>query len=232
MKRLAALGLLLFGLLGAGCASRRTAVHAPAPEARATDGVIHVVQHGQTLWRIARTYGVPIEEIARANDLSDPRVLATGQKLLIPGATEVLEVPPAASTHSPAPPPTPLVRGGWAWPLDGPLSSRFGTRRPHGRHQGIDITAPVGTAVRAARDGTVAFAGRRGLYGRLVVLEHAGGFSSWYAHNRSLTVHRGQKVVRGQVIARSGQSGNATGPHLHFEIRRRGRPIDPRLLLP
>ncbi|MDQ7007658.1 MAG: LysM peptidoglycan-binding domain-containing M23 family metallopeptidase [Acidobacteriota bacterium] len=221
---------LAAGLVATGCGTHRMAARAPVVEAPTPRGVIHVVRRGQTLWRIARTYGVPLEDIARANHLDDPRRLAAGQKLLIPGATRVLEVPPAQPA-SPAEP-GPLVKDGWSWPLDGPLSSRFGVRRAHGRHQGIDITAPAGTAVRAARSGRVTFAGRRGRYGRLVVIEHAGGFSSWYAHNQSLAVHRGQEVERGQVIARSGQSGNATGPHLHFEIRRRGRPIDPSLLLP
>jgi len=237
-------GLLLLAL--AGCAGRplpQQSTPAPSPppqdEAEAR-GVRHLVQPGQTLWRIARVYGVPLEEIAAANGIEDPTRLNVGQRLLIPGARRVLDVPPApqplAGVTGPSPPPrTPPPKagaGGWGWPLDGPLSSSFGARRRHGRHHGIDISAPPGTPVHASRAGRVTFAGDRGAYGRLVVISHPGGFSSWYGHNSSLRVRVGEQVRKGQVIARSGRTGNASGPHLHFEIRRQGRALDPLTLLP
>ncbi len=113
------------------------------------------------------------------------------------------------------------------WPVDAPLSSGFG-RRDARPHQGIDLSVPEGTPVRAACDGVVAYASDqlRG-YGRMVVLEHLNGLSTVYAHNRSLLVQPGSLIHAGQVIAESGQTGRASGPHVHFEVRDRGNPIDP-----
>jgi murein DD-endopeptidase MepM/ murein hydrolase activator NlpD len=117
----------------------------------------------------------------------------------------------------------------------GRLSSGYGWRGPSlggggsVRHEGIDITAPKGTPIRAAADGTVKSITTRGDYGRLVVLSHAGGFETVYAHlahtTKSLAI--GAPVRQGDVIGYVGATGNATGPHLHFEVRRDGTPIDP-----
>lgn len=115
----------------------------------------------------------------------------------------------------------------WTWPIGGPVASRYGARGHDGWHAGIDVTAPIGTVVRAARAGTVSFAGRQGRYGRLVVIDHGDGTTSWYAHLARDVVHEGERVRQGEVIGRSGRSGNATGPHLHFEIRYDGTPVDP-----
>jgi murein DD-endopeptidase MepM/ murein hydrolase activator NlpD len=122
--------------------------------------------------------------------------------------------------------------GQLAWPVDGPLSSAFG-RRDGQPHDGIDVAVPEGTVVRAACDGRVAYAGDklRG-YGRLVILAHAGGLATVYAHNSRLQVKEGDAVLRGQEIARSGQTGRATAPHVHFEVRRDNRPEDPLKYLP
>ena len=107
------------------------------------------------------------------------------------------------------------------WPVDGTLSSPFGARegRNH-EHEGIDVAVAEDTPVRAACDGVVAYAGSglRG-YGNVVIVRHAGQLATVYAHNRALEVHEGDLVRRGQVIARSGQTGHATAPHLHFEVR-------------
>ena len=84
----------------------------------------------------------------------------------------------------------------------------------------------------AARSGRVVFSGRRGDYGLLVILEHDEGFSSWYAHNSRVLVESGQRVREGEVIAKSGRTGRASGTHLHFEIRHRGKPLDPLTFLP
>jgi murein DD-endopeptidase MepM/ murein hydrolase activator NlpD len=117
------------------------------------------------------------------------------------------------------------------WPLDAPISSPFGPRdgRPH---LGLDLAAPEGTAVHAACAGVVRYAGEglRG-YGRMIVIEHTGGLSTAYAHNRALEVEVGAVVARGQRIARSGATGRVTAPHLHFEVRRDGVAVDPASLL-
>ncbi|MCA1663709.1 MAG: M23 family metallopeptidase, partial [Myxococcales bacterium] len=102
------------------------------------------------------------------------------------------------------------------WPVDGTLSSPFGPR--DGRvHDGIDVAVAEDTPVRAACDGVVTYAGNglRG-YGNVVIVQHAGALATVYAHNRALDVRQGDLVARGQIIARSGQTGHATAPHLHF----------------
>lgn len=117
------------------------------------------------------------------------------------------------------------------WPLLGRLSSRFGWRGGH-PHEGIDLRTDPGTPIRAAAAGRVKYVGRQRGYGRLVILTHGGALETVYAHNRRNRVTRGARVERGQVIAEVGSSGNATAPHLHFEVRVRGRPTDPLGYLP
>jgi murein DD-endopeptidase MepM/ murein hydrolase activator NlpD len=113
------------------------------------------------------------------------------------------------------------------WPVDGALSSPFG-RRDGRSHDGIDIAVPEETPVHAACDGIVAYAGNRLRgYGNLVILRHADGLATVYAHNRTLLVHEGEQDARGQVIARSGQTGHATAPHVHFEVRKDSIARDP-----
>jgi peptidoglycan DL-endopeptidase CwlO len=116
--------------------------------------------------------------------------------------------------------------GSMIWPVNGPVSSGFGMR--WGRlHAGIDIPVPVGTGVRAADSGTVAIAGWVGGYGNYICIQHGGSLSTCYGHNSSLSVSVGQSVSQGQVIAASGNTGNSTGPHVHFEVRVNGSPVDP-----
>jgi murein DD-endopeptidase MepM/ murein hydrolase activator NlpD len=114
------------------------------------------------------------------------------------------------------------------WPVKGRIIAGFG-REPNGtQNDGINLSVPVGTPIKAADDGVVAYAGNelKG-YGNLVLIRHADHFVTAYANNSKLLVHRGEHVRRGQVIARSGQTGNVTSPQLHFEIRRGSRPVDP-----
>ncbi len=121
---------------------------------------------------------------------------------------------------------------GFVMPLRGPLTSRFGSRvhplfgRRH-FHTGVDIAAPHGAPVRAAADGTVLFAGWYGGYGRLIVVDHGQGLSTLYGHLSAILVGAGTRVTRNHVIGRVGSTGYATGPHLHYEVRQNGRPIDP-----
>ena len=116
--------------------------------------------------------------------------------------------------------------GGLVWPVNGPVSSGFGMR--WGRlHAGIDIPVPSGTPVRAAASGSVRIAGWMGGYGNYICIQHAGALSTCYGHNTSLSVSVGQSVSQGSVIASSGNTGNSTGPHVHFETRINGSPVDP-----
>ena len=117
------------------------------------------------------------------------------------------------------------------WPTKGRVTSGFGPRRGK-PHRGVDIASYYGAAVRAAAAGRVASIERTRNYGRVLTLEHAGGYETVYAHNQDIYVTEGVRVEQGQVIADVGASGNASGPHLHFEVRIATRPVDPLACLP
>ena len=180
-------------------------------------GVVHRVERGETLWDISRQYGVSVQTIVLTNGLASPDQLRSGQLLVIPGVD--------------GPRQERLVVGGrlqqaFRWPVRGPISSPFGWR--WGRlHEGIDIAVSRGTPVRAAAPGRVVYARWGGGYGYLVEVDHGSGVTTRYAHNSRIVVREGQYVARGQVLALSGKTGHSTGPHLHFEIRYRGRAVDP-----
>jgi murein DD-endopeptidase MepM/ murein hydrolase activator NlpD len=129
--------------------------------------------------------------------------------------------------------PMPGWVGNWLRPVAGcPISSGFGMRfHPilgYARmHTGIDFAASLGTPIRAAADGDVVWASWRGGYGRCIIVLHGGGVATLYAHCSDIVVHAGQSVKRGQWIGNSGTTGLSTGPHLHFEIRVNGHPVNP-----
>ena len=204
------------------------------------DVVTHEVQKGQTLYRISKAYGVTVEELMDANRITDPRELKVGEALLIPGARERRaitsydapepEARPApvtvASQRRPATISVGRGSGDLEWPLRGVLYARFG-RKGKELHDGIDLAAPAGQPVKTAASGTVLFAGEQKGYGLIVIVEHDSGLITLYAHNRDLRVKTGQKVRGGQVVATVGDSGRTSGPHLHFEVRKDGHPVDP-----
>lgn len=221
-----AVGLLAAIAVAAGCAS--------TPDS----GFYHTVRSGDTVYSIARRYGVTPVQVVRANGIRDVHAIPIGTRLWIPvdgrrpptgggnGAGPPGAAPPAA--REPLRPRAPLRLD---WPVHGTITSGFGRR--HGRsHDGLDIAAKHGTPIRAAGPGKVIFAGRLGAYGRMVVIKHEGTYRTVYAHARQLYVKKGQFVERGQRIATVGTSGNATGPHLHFEVRHRDHPVDPAPFLP
>lgn len=118
------------------------------------------------------------------------------------------------------------------WPVQGRLTSFFGQRldpfHGHGTfHTGIDISVPVGTAVVSTAGGVIKFADMYAGYGRLIVLDHGNGLETWYAHLSRFNVVPGQRLSRGEIIAWSGQTGRATSPHLHYEVRIAGSPVNP-----
>jgi len=118
------------------------------------------------------------------------------------------------------------------FPVNGSVSSFFGKRESPTNgmnefHSGLDISTTQGNPVRATADGIVSFSGWNGGSGNLVVLEHGHGFSTFYAHNKMDTVKVGQKVRRGDIISYAGSTGNSTGPHVHYEIWKEGKPVNP-----
>lgn len=144
--------------------------------------------------------------------------------------------PPAGLAPVGAPPPAsrcgaPAAAPALDWPAGGEVSSGFG-RRGGRHHRGIDISGHYGRGVRAAAAGEVIFSGSKRGYGRVVILRHAGGLVTVYAHNQDNFARRGARVERGQLIADMGSSGHASGPHLHFEVRIGERALDPLACLP
>ncbi len=127
----------------------------------------------------------------------------------------------ASSSYSSTPSSSGLI-----WPVNGPVVSGFGMR--WGRmHEGIDIGVGYGTPIHAAASGTVVFSGWMGGYGNFVILDHGGGMATAYGHQSSIAVGGGQTVSQGQVIGYVGCTGHCFGPHLHFEVRINGAPVDP-----
>jgi murein DD-endopeptidase MepM/ murein hydrolase activator NlpD len=122
------------------------------------------------------------------------------------------------------------------WPVHGRITSDFGNRQnPRGGgiqfHSGMDISTPSGTPVKATADGIVAFSGWSSGNGNLVVLEHGLGYSTLFAHNSALNAQVGRKIKRGEVIAYSGNTGNSTGPHVHYEVWKNRRAVNPKFFL-
>jgi len=118
------------------------------------------------------------------------------------------------------------------WPVSGWISSGFGYRThpitgKRDFHTGVDISQDPGTAIRATADGIVSFAGWSGANGRLVAIEHGHGFRTYYAHNKKINVKVGDVVQRGDIIAYLGSTGRSTGPHVHYEVWKDGKPVNP-----
>ena len=205
----------------AACASPRPPLAPLASSTAAPRLASHVVQPGETIYRIARAYGLSPSVLMAANGLSDPRQLQVGQSLFIPLNHQSMTGTGYSAWR------VPRAERQFAWPVTaGLVSSPFGIRKGV-MHDGIDIVAGAGTAVHAADDGTVVFAGRLRGYGNAVILQHSDGYVTVYGHNQRNLVRFGAQVARGQVIAELGATGRATGPNLHFEVRYRGQPQNP-----
>ncbi len=178
-------------------------------------GIYHRLGEGQTLYRLSLLYDVPLDRLLDLNRIDDPTAIPSGSPIFIPGAERLLPYPAPA-------------RARLTWPLNGPVTSRFGVsrgRRSH--HAGLDIDGEKGDPIHAAAGGRVLEAGRGGRYGSYILIDHGDGLETLYAHASRLLVKRGQRVAAGDAVALVGQSGNARGTHLHFEVRRDGRSIDP-----
>jgi murein DD-endopeptidase MepM/ murein hydrolase activator NlpD len=190
---------------------------------------------GQTLWSLARAHGTTVEAIVAANGLGDANRVRAGRRLIIPGrtasqaarvATTRAATQRAGEAFMKASTTAVRIARGFLWPARGQLTSRFGWRRWR-HHDGIDIAAPYGSPIYAARPGRVVFAGWYYAYGRAVIVDHGNGVQTLYGHASKLLVRTGETVSQGQLIARVGASGRATGPHVHFEVRVNGRAVNP-----
>ncbi|HYV20376.1 MAG TPA: LysM peptidoglycan-binding domain-containing M23 family metallopeptidase [Verrucomicrobiae bacterium] len=242
-----------------------SATHGPAaPQEEEDDAPVrHKLQRGQTLYSVARLYGVEVSALMKANGIGNAHKVAAGTVLLIP-LPKPAHRSPAVTTASVVPLPgpqeedadektpsdrsrgkkeddtrddgdrkdgrngaRPAAAPALAWPIQGLITAPYGRRGKSDHHEGIDIDGETGDPIHAAASGTVVFAGLHGDYGRTVVIDHGDGLRTVYAHASNLEVQEGDPVRVGDTIAEVGHSGNARGSHLHFEVRRDGRPVNP-----
>jgi murein DD-endopeptidase MepM/ murein hydrolase activator NlpD len=190
--------------------------------------ILYTVKDGDNLAKIARDYKTSISQIVSHNALSNGN-LKVGQQVKIPVTKRFYRVMQVTSRKTP-----PRLR--FHMPVAGHVTDGYGWRnhpvwRKRLFHAGVDIAACTGSPITAALPGQVVYAGWRSGYGKLIIIRHANGLSTRYGHCSSFTVRRGQMVRAGQMIGRVGSTGVATGPHLHFEIRRNGKTLNPHTLL-
>ena len=201
--------LLLFFLTGS--------IHMGTPDSPSGGERIHHVSSGDTLDSIGEDYGIPWQAIAHRNRIKNPHGLRIGQELIIPKAR---------------PKKRPSSKGGlffggdsFLWPVKGQISSYYGMR--NGRlHEGIDIRAPRGTKIVAAQSGKVTFAGWMRGYGKTIVVQHD-NYQTLYAHMAFIRVKKNQWIEKGRPIGGVGATGRASGNHLHFEIRKDKKAVNP-----
>jgi murein DD-endopeptidase MepM/ murein hydrolase activator NlpD len=194
------------------------------------DGVYHTVAKGDTLDSIAKKYKVKVEAITGVsfNNLQPPDYhIEPGMKLIVAGG-EKPYVPKVVTSYSGPVPEGARGTGRFQWPVLGTITQGYWWG-----HRAIDIAAPPGAPVYAADGGFVSFAGWTDVgYGKLIVIDHANGYATYYAHLNTINVVVGQRVTRGQLIGGVGSTGNSTGPHTHFEIRYNSTLLNPRSYLP
>lgn len=192
---------------------------------------VYIVQRKDTLYRIATDNGMSVEDLKRLNGLSTNDI-HVGQKIYLAGTPKA----PGTKTVSANLTEDDVlkkdkIRNDLVKPLEGRVLSEYGLR--NGRpHKGIDIGAKTGTPIYAVLDGTVVYSGVQGAYGNVIVLEHPDFVMTVYAHNEKNIVSLNEVVTKGQQIATVGATGNASGAHLHFEYRIKGKAINPRKVLP
>ena len=253
---LKAICLLLLTAILAGCYStkvpERSAATVRSKSAKSTPAhrpEVYTVRSNDTLYSIGKRFGIDYRQLARRNHIRPPYDIYIGQHIYLIGAAPFSQSLPVREP----PPKKPASKqkqqtkkkslnhqakaGGYSgnaliWPIRGKITSQFG-RRGSRMHDGIDISAKEGTPVKAATDGTVVYSDQRlSGYGKLVIIRHGKGLFTVYAHNQRNLVKKGEKVRRGDTIAKVGQTGRANGPHLHFEVRHGSTAVDPLSYLP
>jgi len=187
-------------------------------------GVVHRIETGDSTQTIAALYSVPIASIAALNNLQPKHILVPGLELFIPRAKPVRLSEDMTAQYS--------LRGIFGSPLPGRITSGMGMRKHpvggfRGKHTGIDLAASPGTRIDAAAAGTVLQTGEGEYIGKFVILSHKDSYTTLYGHCSQILTTVGKAVKKGQLIAKVGNTGRTTGPHLHFEIRKNGVPQNP-----
>lgn len=194
------------------------------------DGIMHTVAAKETLDKIAKEYKVTTEAIVNYSlnklDPQNPQI-AVGQKIIVPGAKK--EIPQVATVYrGSAPKGAKTGTGKLIWPTSGSLTQGY---KP--LHKALDLARAIGTPIKAADNGYVVVAGWSNVgYGNYIVIDHGNGLQTLYGHLSRIFVKAGDVVTRGAVIGNMGSTGNSTGPHLHFEVIKRGAKVNPRSYLP
>jgi murein DD-endopeptidase MepM/ murein hydrolase activator NlpD len=197
-----------------------------------TTGVLHTVTAGDTVSEVANQYDAAAKDIIEYNGLTEDAKLSIGQKLIVPdGYIAPRQAPSivpqterlATEPDGPAPPPAEVSGTGLTWPT----TSKHLSQYFKWGHTGIDIDNRARPPVYAAATGTVEFAGWLGGYGNLLIINHGQGLTTYYAHLEKFYASEGQSVSKGDAIAKMGSTGRSSGPHLHFEVRQHGRPVNP-----
>ena len=183
------------------------------------DGVSHRVRRGESLSSLSKTYAIDMTRIVDANDLASSTI-AVGQSLFIPNARLS-----SASLKQ-------FYGMQFQWPVRGRISSPFGFRSNpftglRTFHSAVDIVVNIGSSVTATSDGRVADTGYNSVFGNYIILKHDSGYQSLYAHLSKITVKEGSYISKGSVIGLSGNTGQSTGPHLHFSLFKNGQALDP-----
>lgn len=218
------LGLVIGALFLTGCATVKhpSVVVAPEKQVLQPKGIQHKVIRGETLWRIARTYGVTVDDIIRANNIPDVASIEVGQLVFIPGADALRSVPAVSAQEG--------KDNDFVWPVRGKVFSYFRELKGGAHNRGIDIACAEGDSIKAARSGKVVLASRLPGHAYTVILEHADGFFTVYSHNAQIMVAVNDQVSRGSKIALPASSGGKL--YAHFEIRKGDKPSNPLYYLP
>lgn len=187
-------------------------------------GLVITLESDMSLREVMRTYNLKPLDLMQANNFVSPADVQPGIMVFLPGVRPELALERLAKVRE--------AENRYMWPLHGRITSYFGRRNlgmgTSNFHRAIDVAAPSGTPITAARSGTVTYAGwsDRG-YGNLIKVAHAGDAETWYAHASRIDVSVGDYVNQGDVIGRVGSTGLSTGPHLHFELHEGGEALDP-----
>jgi len=189
-------------------------------------GVWHRVEEGQTLWRIAKTYRVSLEDVKSVNDIQDVVHVAKGTWIFIPGAEEVLYVQGSTGSE-----PGEALNPEFVWPINGEIVQSFGESDADFNY-GIDIGSVKSQDVVATLEGTVVLSGLIRGYGTTIIIEHENDFCSLYAKNIKSLVREGQRVNRNSIIARAESSTFVPGDVVHYELFYKGKPVNPLYYLP
>lgn len=200
----------------------------PGQKLKLATGSTYIVKKGDTVYGLSRINNILMSELTRINSLRRPFALKVGQKLKLPGREESKRQVTRVASLAP-----PKISGkGFMWPLQGKVLSNYGPKQAGYHNDGINIAAPMGSSVRASDSGIVVHASNKLKgYGNLILIKHQNGWVTAYAHTDQMLVSKGEKVNRGQVVAKVGSSGRVSRPQLHFEMRKGSRAVNPALYL-